>query len=174
MIWVKGQLMGFAFTRSLCSQLTSLCILDVPGALRAVCWPGRAHPPAALLLGHCRVPCAAAAAAAAAAVRAVGWRPAGVKASWDVLQRSPEVLSAATQLQHLAVTGGSYRRWVSEFWKWAGSHPSLQRLELHVKRASDVPGHIMRDALSLKEARPHLKLTSSDGQELYDQFAINL
>ena len=85
-----------------------------------------------------------------------------------------DVLSAATQLQHMAVTGGSYAQLGGNFWEWAGSHPSLQHLELHVSQSSDVPGQILHSALALNAARPSLHVTSSEGASFYGRFKFDL
>ena len=162
-----------ALARSLCSQLTSLCIWDMLG---------RCEPPAALA-GLSRLQrCCLGPAEDLGALPPQAQLPAGpwagslrvLGANSDVLQRSMALLSAATQLQHLAVTGGTYTQLGGNFWEWAGSHPSLLHLELHVVQSSDVPGHILHSALALNAARPSLHVTSSEGARFYGRFKFDL
>ncbi len=153
-------------------QLTSLCILDEP----ALC-----EPPAALAgLRRLQRCCLGTAKYLAQQQRQQQRQPlpagpwAGslrvLGASSDVLPRSAALLSAATQLRHLAVTGGSYTQLGRDLWEWASRHPSLQHLELHGEDTSEVPMHIVHNALALKEVRSSLKVTSSGGLRFYAQF----
>ena len=139
-------------------QLTSLCIDDAPdrcgpfAALAALnrlqrCCLGNAErgfrqqqdPPLQLPTGPW-----------AGSLRSLG-------AGWDVLPHSSQLLSAATQLTELAVTGGSLEAPLCpQFWRWAETHRSLQRLQIDVW--GSLPAWMVQYMLGLKDARPGLDI----------------
>ena len=90
----------------------------------------------------------------AASLRSLG-------ASLDVLAHSTGVLSAATQLTRLALTGNSLQSDAEEaFWEWVGSHPSLRQLQIDVG-GYDVASAMLHTVISLARKRPQLEITSA-------------
>jgi len=145
-----------------CLQLTSLCALDQP-------W--RCQPSAALAgLSHLQRCCLGSvgyelmdpettAAPLPPGPWAAGLRSLG--ASLDVLSRSTAVLSAATQLTRLALTGGSLTCAEQQtFWEWAGRHPPLQQLLIEVDEGLDVPAAAVHAMSCLAHGRPALQVTT--------------
>ena len=107
----------------------------------------------------------------AASLRSLG-------ASLDVLWRSTEVLAAATQLTRLAVLGGNFY-WLASapLWEWAGSHPSLQQLQIDVCMQANVTGAALQAICCLARERPALNVAvvlEEDGSTFDTEFAITV
>ena len=165
------------FSYPCCLQLTSLCMLDEPE---------RCQPQAALAglsrLQRCCLGSAMYDAGDwdleletlppgpwAASLRELG-------ASLDVLPHSLAMLSAATQLTRLAVTGGSYED-SDALWKWARSHPSLLQLQIDIQHGVELSTCALHAICSLACQRPELTVvTKTPGEPpLFDnEFYIEI
>lgn len=98
-------------------------------------------------------------------------------ASLDVLQRSTDVLSAATQLTRLAVTGGTFEEHSAAFWGWARTHPSLGQLQVDISRDVDWPSTTVHAMCSLAEERPAMKVSTrmaGEGRTFDSEFELAL
>ncbi len=114
----------------------------------------------------------------AASLRSLG-------ASLDVLARSTGLLSEATQLTRLALTHTSMENHGQEaFWEWAGSHPSLRRLQIEAGEEADLSDATLHAIGSLAHQRPELDVTTvltdtwdrtslfSKGAPFYSEFFV--
>ena len=80
-------------------------------------------------------------------------------ASLDVLPHSLAMLSAATQLTRLAVTGGSYEH-SDALWKWARSHPPLRQLQVDIQYDVELSTTVLHAICSLARERPELTVVT--------------
>ena len=160
-----------------CLQLTSLCIIDDPercqppatisglSRLQRCCLGSAKFDPAELSAQLAPLPPGP----WAASLRELG-------ASMDVLPHSLAMLSAATQLTRLAVTGGSYEH-SDALWEWARSHPTLQQLQLDILKVTQLSGATLHAICSLAHERPELTVVTvlyEEGSTFDDEFGIEL
>ena len=93
-----------------------------------------------------------------------------------MLALSTGVLSAATQLSRLAVARSSLNDIEQEaFWEWAGSHPSLQHLQIEVGAQVTVPGATVQTLTMLAQELPQLEVAivkAGEGDLFHQEFAI--
>jgi len=155
-----------------CLQLTSLCIVDdLP----------RCHTPLALVgLSRLQRCCLCGVDYGAELEAPLSPLPPGpwaaslrsLGAGLDVLARSTEVLATATQLTRLALAGNSlYSKDQAAFWEWAGSHPSLRRLQIEVDEYTDLSGPTLHAICSLARERPQLEVATemAEGGTTFDK-----
>ena len=86
-------------------------------------------------------------------------RSLGVSA--ELLPRSLNVLSSATQLTRLAITGGDFKQLrEAAFWEWNQRQPSLQQLQIDADEEDELPTTVLHDVCCLAQGRPGLRITT--------------
>ena len=77
-----------------------------------------------------------------------------------MLRHSTGMLSAATQLTRLALTGGSLRHDSDALWEWARSHPPLRHLQIDAMEETALTAATLWHVCDLHNERPGLKVTT--------------
>lgn len=91
-------------------------------------------------------------------------------ADWELLHPSADVLANFTHLEHVWAMIARYYSCAdgADFWRWARTHPSLQKLRLGSGNDYSVDHRVLVEALRLTQARPQLQVKTADEPPFYE------